>query len=185
MIVYKCAQSCPTLCDPRGCTLPDSSVHGIFQARILDWVAISFSKGSPWPKKWTRSSCCISWIAGFWFFFVCLFVFNHWATREAPLHIQNIICVCASLCFILPCIQCCCKQKQKLNISLTRLDYEALEPFMYQGISIRSRIMDFYYILHAFIHQTFTDNCEQSTIYIYSIWYLDHQMISTQWETKQ
>lgn len=81
--------------------------------------------------------------------------------------------------------QCCCKQKQKLNISLTRLDYEALEPLMYQGISIRSRIRDFYYILHVFIHQTFTDNYEQSTIYIYSIWYLDHKMISTQWETKQ
>ena len=122
-------------------------------------------------------------LQGFGFLFFVFF--NHWATREAPLHIQNIICVCASLCFILPCIQCCCKQKQKLNISLTRLDYEALEPCMYQGISIRSRIMDFYYILHAFIHQTFTDNCEQSTIYIYSIWYLDHQMISTQWETKQ
>ena len=39
----KVAQSCPTLCDPMGCSLPDSSIHGIFQARILEWVAISFS----------------------------------------------------------------------------------------------------------------------------------------------
>ena len=37
------AQSCPTLCDPRDCGLPGSSVHGIYQARILEWVAISLS----------------------------------------------------------------------------------------------------------------------------------------------
>ena len=36
------AQSCPTLCDPMDCTLPGSSVHGIFQARVLEWGAISF-----------------------------------------------------------------------------------------------------------------------------------------------
>ena len=39
------AQSCPTLCDPMDCSLPDSSVHEIFQARVLEWVAISFSRG--------------------------------------------------------------------------------------------------------------------------------------------
>ena len=37
------AQLCPTLSDPLGCSAPDSSIHGIFQARVLDWVAISFS----------------------------------------------------------------------------------------------------------------------------------------------
>ena len=40
------AQSSPTLCDPMDCSLPGSSVHGIFQARVLKWVAISFSRGS-------------------------------------------------------------------------------------------------------------------------------------------
>ena len=40
------AQLCPTLCDPMNCSLPGSSVHGILQARILEWNAISFSKGS-------------------------------------------------------------------------------------------------------------------------------------------
>ena len=40
------AQSCLTLCDPMDCSLPGSSVHGIFQARILEWVAISFSRSS-------------------------------------------------------------------------------------------------------------------------------------------
>ena len=42
--IVKVAQLCPTLCDPMGCSLPGSSVHGILQARILEWVAISFSK---------------------------------------------------------------------------------------------------------------------------------------------
>ena len=37
------AQSCPTLCDPMDCSPPDSSVHGISQARVLEWVAIAFS----------------------------------------------------------------------------------------------------------------------------------------------
>ena len=41
-----CAQSCPTLCDPVDCNPSDSSVYGILQARILEWVAISYSKGS-------------------------------------------------------------------------------------------------------------------------------------------
>ena len=39
------AQSCLTLCDPMDCSLPGSSVHGIFKARVLEWVAISFSRG--------------------------------------------------------------------------------------------------------------------------------------------
>ena len=39
-------KSCPTLCNPMDCSLPGSSVHGILQARILEWVAISFSRGS-------------------------------------------------------------------------------------------------------------------------------------------
>ena len=44
------AQSCLTLCDPVDCSLPGSSVHGILQARTLEWVAISFSRGSSWPR---------------------------------------------------------------------------------------------------------------------------------------
>ena len=42
-------QSCPTLCDPMACSPPGSSVHGILQVRILEWVAIPFSRGSPDP----------------------------------------------------------------------------------------------------------------------------------------
>ena len=51
------AQSCPTLCDPMDCNPPGSSVHEIFQARILECVPISSSRGSSWPRDWTPVSC--------------------------------------------------------------------------------------------------------------------------------
>ena len=44
------AQSCPTLCDPKDCSLPGSSVRGIFQAIVLEWIANSFSRGSSQPR---------------------------------------------------------------------------------------------------------------------------------------
>ena len=44
------AQSCPTLCDPMDCSLPGSSIYGIFQAIVLEWGAISFSRGSSQPR---------------------------------------------------------------------------------------------------------------------------------------
>ena len=50
------AQSCPTLCDPVDYSLLGSSVHGILQARVLEWVAISFSRGSSQPRDQTRVS---------------------------------------------------------------------------------------------------------------------------------
>ena len=50
------SQSCPTVCDPIDCGPQCSSVHGILQARILEWVAIPFSKGSSWPRDWTQVS---------------------------------------------------------------------------------------------------------------------------------
>ena len=49
-------QSCPTLCDPMDCSLPASSIHGIFQARVLKQIAISFSRGSSWPRDRTQVS---------------------------------------------------------------------------------------------------------------------------------
>ena len=64
------SQSCLTLCDPMNCSPPGSSVHGFLQARILEWVAIPFSRGSSPPRDWTWISC----IAG-----RC---FTIWATRE-------------------------------------------------------------------------------------------------------
>ena len=50
------AQSCPTLCDSMDCSLPGCSVHGIFQARIQEWVAIYFSRRCSRPRNWTGVS---------------------------------------------------------------------------------------------------------------------------------
>ena len=55
-------QSCPNLCDPTDCSLPGSSVHGIFQARILEWVAISSSRRPSRPRDQTCISCSGRWI---------------------------------------------------------------------------------------------------------------------------
>ena len=62
-VKMKFTQSCPTLFDPMECSLPESCVHGILQARILEWVAIPFSRGSsrPWDGTW------VSCVAGTFF----------------------------------------------------------------------------------------------------------------------
>ena len=52
-------RSCPTLCDPVDCSPPGSSTHGILQARILEWVAISFSRGI-FPTQGSNS-CLLHW----------------------------------------------------------------------------------------------------------------------------
>ena len=64
------AQSCPTLCNPMDCSPPGSFVHGIFQARVWEWIAISSSRGSSRPRDRTQ----VSHIAGRHF--------TIWATRE-------------------------------------------------------------------------------------------------------
>ena len=64
------AQSCPTLFDPMDCSLPGSSIHRIFQARVLEWGAISFSRGSSQPRDWTQVSRTVGRR------------FTVWATRE-------------------------------------------------------------------------------------------------------
>ena len=69
VLCTKSLQSCPTLCDPRDCSPPASSVHGILQARILEWVAVPSSRGSSHPGDQTRVSY-ISW---------------HWQADSLPL----------------------------------------------------------------------------------------------------
>ena len=65
------AQLCPTFWEPIDCSWPGASVHGISQARIREWVAISFSGGSSWPRDRT----CLS--------FIGRRILYSWATREA------------------------------------------------------------------------------------------------------
>ena len=71
------AQLCPTLCDTMDCSQPGSSVHGILQARILESVAISSSRGFSWSKDKTWVSCIGRWIL------------HHWATKDCFLKIKS------------------------------------------------------------------------------------------------
>ena len=66
MCVCMCAQSCLTLCDPMDYIPPGSSVHGLFQARILEWFTISYSRGSSQPRDRTSASC-VSCTGATWF----------------------------------------------------------------------------------------------------------------------
>ena len=68
--VWVCTQLCPTLCNPMDCSLPGSAVHGILQARILEWVTISSSKRSSQLRDGTHISHIARWIL------------YHWATWE-------------------------------------------------------------------------------------------------------
>ena len=72
-IVYESHSSCPTLCNSMDCSPPGNSIHGIFQTRILEWVAISICRGSSQPRDQTQ----VSPIAGR--------LFTIWATKEARL----------------------------------------------------------------------------------------------------
>ena len=58
-------QSSPTLCNPMNCSPPGSSVPGILQARILEWVAMPSSRGSSQPRDWTHISCVFCIAGGF------------------------------------------------------------------------------------------------------------------------
>ena len=86
--LFRSAQSCPALCNPMGCNPPGSSVCGILQARIQEWVAISFSRRSSRPRDQTQ----VSHIGR---------CFKLWATREAPyIHTQfsSVAQSCLTLC---------------------------------------------------------------------------------------
>ena len=83
---YLVTQSCLTLCDPIDCSPPGLSVHGILQARILEWVAISSSRASSWPRDQIRISC-VSCIAGRFFILssrkLGLYSLLHWNSLKS------------------------------------------------------------------------------------------------------
>ena len=92
--VSEVAQSRPTLCDPMDCSLPGSSLHGI----LLEWVAISFSRGSSWPWDWTRVSCIPGRRFNLWatredleFFLKLNKIFNYWWERRHKIFLNVII----------------------------------------------------------------------------------------------
>ena len=86
--VVQSLKSCPTLCNPMNCSPPGSSVHGILQARILEWVALPSSRASFRPRDWTR----ISYVS-------CIDrrVLYHWATWEAQSSRACVLNVCVKL----------------------------------------------------------------------------------------
>ena len=88
---YCCSvtELCLTLCTPMNCSPPNSSVHGISQARILEWVAMFFSRGSFWIRDWIRISC------------IGRRILYHWATCETP-HCPIPVDYCSCCCYDLP-----------------------------------------------------------------------------------
>ena len=108
------AQSYLTLCDPI-CSPPGSSVHAIVQARVLVWVAISFSRGSSQPRDQT----CVSYIGRQGVFFVFCFLFNHLASGEAQLkgishisfsYLQFLSGISYSIIYFVPLL-CLCQKR--------------------------------------------------------------------------
>ena len=77
-----CYELCPTLCDPMDCSTSGFSVHGILQARILEWVAISFSRGSSRPRDRTQISCILGEESARFF--------TVWVTRGSPMKVPKV-----------------------------------------------------------------------------------------------
>ena len=102
------ARCCLTLCNPMDCNLPGSSVHGVFQARILEWVAILFSRGFSWPRDRTHVSC---FAGGF---------FTTSATREPQMVGNDII-----------------YWEEKIWMNVNRSEYEKLFHFEPVEMSLR------------------------------------------------
>ena len=75
---------CPALCNPMDGSPPDSTVHGTFQARILEGLAISFSRGSSWPKDWTCVSSIGKWI---------LYQRTTWEAQVIYVYIHIFVCI--------------------------------------------------------------------------------------------
>ena len=93
-VIFIYAQSlqlCPTLCNPMDYSLPGSSVHGSFQARILEWVVVPSSRGSSQLRDWI----CVSWIS-------CIigefFTPSHWVSLLFIYQIRSVALSCLTLC---------------------------------------------------------------------------------------
>ena len=109
-------QSCLTLSDPMDCSLPGSSVHEISQARILEWVAISFSRGSSQPRDQVQISCTSRWI---------LYL---WATWDSvPISPLLTGCMCGPMCVL---VDCSLNQKDSHMGNLTQVSRSQISNLM-------------------------------------------------------
>ena len=88
------ARSCLTLCDPMDCNPPGSSVHSIFQARALEWVAISFSRDSSQPRDRTQ----VSHIVG-----QTPYRLSHQGSLVSTVQFSSVTQLCPTLCTLMDC----------------------------------------------------------------------------------
>ena len=138
------AKLCPTLCSPRDCSPPDTSVHGIFQARILEWVAILYSGGLPDPGI-SPMSLASPALAGGFFTTVPVGEIKHWS-QTSLIPPANCLCwkwrwgweepsLAASLAWI--CVSCCCSVAQSCPTLCNPMDHSM------SGFSILYYLLDF------------------------------------------
>ena len=130
--VFVHAQSCPTLWDPMDCSPPGSSVHGILQKRILEWVAILFSRGSSWPRDKIQVSC------------IADRRFTLWAIREAqdplysdlfPLSVLSYINIgiCSFVLILLLVLTQCITLRLFLSSAVTMSNMSSLSNMLTMG----------------------------------------------------
>ena len=106
-------QSCSTFCDPMDHSTPGSSVHGILQARMLEWVAMPFSRGSSWLRDWSQ----VSHTAGR-FFTVWAIIHWHGEKNFFSLFIQHIVELPSFLNFFVSC----CSSYLEYMLNMSRKD---------------------------------------------------------------
>ena len=95
--------SCPTLCDPMDCSPPGSSVHGIFQARILEWVVMPSSRGSSYPRDWTR----VSYVFLFYACFLKVHLHCLWALIISVKSVISLMIVALEIMCLIGCLFLC------------------------------------------------------------------------------
>ena len=95
-VKWESVQSC--FCDPMGCSPPVFSVNGIFQTRILEWVAVSYSRGSSRPRYWTCVSCIADRFFTCWAIgevqLLCNFLLSHLISSRLSFFIKCEIFIC-------------------------------------------------------------------------------------------
>ena len=139
------AQSCLTLCNPMDCSLP--GVHGILQARILEWVAISFSMGSSQPRDWTW----VSHIGGRRFYL--------WTTREVHLFQISHVFLCLNFfvdMFLSSWISLSCLISRSYSNSYLQWHLLPKLPWLLPKANLRVLPPWSYHILYICLDLTFT-----------------------------
>ena len=111
---YVRAKSLQTLCDPMNCSLPSSSVHGIPQARVLEWVVMPSSRGSSSPRDWALFSY-VSFISRGFFTLLAEPVGKHQYMSEPHKNLYS-GSICALSILILLCTSSVCTSSLKTDI---------------------------------------------------------------------